>query len=64
MNFNINEDVWKLGLLVLGAALAYGAGFISQRLVEDEGKQMKVKIALKIAGFVLVILAAIAVMYL
>lgn len=64
MNFDFNGDIWKLGLLVLGAALAYGAGFISQRLVEDEDKKMKLKIALKIAGFVLVIIAAVTVMFL
>ena len=62
---NIDGGYWKLILLAAGAAIAYGAKFISKRLVaEDEAKQTKVIIGLKIAGFVLVALAAVAVMFL
>jgi len=58
MNFNVDGGFWKLGLL------AYGAGFISAKLVpEDEGKRTKVKLALKTAGFVLVLAAAVLIMF-
>ena len=65
MNLNIDGGYWKLILLVAGAAIAYGAKFISKRLVtDDEEKQTKLIIILKIAGFVLVAAAAVAVMFL
>ncbi|MBN2878144.1 MAG: hypothetical protein JXN65_00795 [Clostridia bacterium] len=65
MNFNVDGGYWKLGLMLLGALLAYGAGFISAKLVaEDEAKRTKVKLALKAAGFVLVLAAAILIMFL
>ena len=65
MNMNIDEGYWKLILLAAGAVIAYGAKFISKKLVtDDEKKQTKLIIGLKILGFVLVALAAVAVMFL
>lgn len=62
---NIDGGYWKLVLLVAGAALAYSAKFISKKLVtDDEQKQTKLLIGLKVAGFVLVASAAVAVMFL
>jgi len=64
MNFNVDGGFWKLGLMLLGALLAYGAGFISAKLVpKDEGKRTKAKLALKTAGFVLVLAAAVLIMF-
>ncbi len=64
MNFDFNGGFWKIALLLAGAILAYGAKFISERLVEEEEKRAKAKIVLKIAGFLLVLAAAVAVMFL
>ena len=62
MNFEFNEGIWKIILLVAGAILAYGAKFISNKLVEEE-KRQKAIIILKIIGFIMVACAGAAVMF-
>ena len=64
MTFEFNGGIWKIILLIAGAVITYGAKFISDRLVQEEEKRTKTKITLKVLGFLLVLAAAIAVIFL
>lgn len=64
MNFNFEQDFWKLVLLVIAAVMNYSAGFVSGKFAEDEQKQTTIKITLKIIAFILAIFTAIAVVFL
>ncbi len=63
MTFEFNGGIWKIILLIAGAVITYGAKFISERLVQEEEKRTKAKITLKVIGFMLVLTAAIAVVF-
>ncbi len=64
MEFLKNGGYWKLGVLLAAAILNYGSAFISKKITDDEAKQMKIKMILKIIAFILAVAAAVSVMFL